>query len=336
MPDSRPPNPPQPTPQQHPLPVIPESSITLPVASSSMLPPFVVPVAIPTTTIREPQRGPSVLNSTPIFLPTTRDPEILQHPPPLPIVQESPVPLTAEPESQISSSRKRMSQSRASSEGPKKSRKTRASSLPYDPDADPGEDLDPTAVTMAALCDDTGWGRVSSKAAQIVDNHLNWKKLNREKRARMRAIMEAKKYGRDEDDPTQPGQSTSAPEQSAITNEPATSAGQSSAQTNGAEREGADVDPSGSGFDYSQDVATSRYNVQIRIGPNGETIIDEESLFVDRNVTDETADYTHVEESDVTKFVNSGTYGKRFRCCRWSAEETELFYDVSVQSMQGG
>jgi transcription factor TFIIIB component B'' len=186
---------------------------------------------------------------------------------------------------------------------------------------------------MAALCDDTGWGRVSSKAAQIVDNHLAWKKTIREKRARMRVSMEAKKYGRNEDDTAQPSQSSSAPEQSITTNEHATPAEPSSAPMNRGVRENTDGDPSGSGFDYSQNVATSRYNVQIRIGPNGETIIDEESLFVDRNATDETADYTHVEESDVTKFVNSGTYGKRFRGSRWSAEETELFFDVSVDSV---
>ncbi|KAG0707501.1 hypothetical protein DFH29DRAFT_796576 [Suillus ampliporus] len=184
---------------------------------------------------------------------------------------------------------------------------------------------------MAALCEDTGWGRVSSKASQIVDNHLAWKKTNREKRVRMRASMEARKYGRNEDDTAQPSQSSSAPEQSTVTNVATASAEPSSVPINGGQREGAVRDASGSGFDYSQDVATSRYNVQIRIGPNGETIIDEESLFVDRNPGDETADYTHVEESDVSKFVNSGTYGRRFRGSRWSAEETELFYDALSQ-----
>ncbi|KAG1754849.1 uncharacterized protein EDB91DRAFT_1233687 [Suillus paluster] len=181
---------------------------------------------------------------------------------------------------------------------------------------------------MATLCEDNGWGRVSSKAAQIVDNHLAWKKTNREKRARMRATMEAKKYGRNEDDTARPSQSSSTPEQSTVTSEVAEP---SSVPMNGGQREGAVRDASGSGFDYSEDVATSRYNVQIRIGPNGETIIDEESLFVDRNTGDDTADYTHVEESDVTKFVNSGTYGRRFRGTRWSAEETELFYDALSQ-----
>lgn len=331
IPEARPPIPP--SSQQHAPTAIAVTPLPPPVASSSMPPPIVVPVRLPITTVHAPQR-PAMPIHTPIPLPTTRDHQV-QIPQPLPalsVIREHPVvliPPPAELDSGVSSSRKRRSQSRASSEGPKKYRKTRAPSLPYDASVDPGEDLDPTAVTMATLCEDTGWGRVSTKAAQIVDNHLAWKKTNREKRARMRLSMEARKYGRNEDDTAQPGHSSSAPDQSTVTNEAAISTGHSSVPINGGQC--AVEDTSGSGFDYSQDVATSRYNVQIRIGPNGETIIDEESLFVDRNVGDETADYTHVEESDVSKFVNSGTYGRRFRGSRWSAEETELFYEALSQ-----
>ena len=84
------------------------------------------------------------------------------------------------------------------------------------------------------------------------------------------------------------------------------------------------------GFDYSENLAVSRYNVQVRIGANGETIIDEDSLFVNRDEEHRTEDYTHVEESDFTKFVNSATYSRKVRGSRWSAEETELFYNVSI------
>lgn len=331
IPETRPQIPP--SSQQHASATIAVTPLPPPIISPSMLPPIVVPVRLPIATVHAPQR-PAMPINTPIPLPTTRDHQvhISQPPSTLPVIHEHPVvviPPPAEPDSEASISRKRRSQSRASSEGPKKSRKTRAPSLPYDASVDPGEDLDPTAVTMATLCEDTGWGRVSSKAAQIVDNHLAWKKTNREKRARMRASMEARKYGRNEDDTGQSDHNSSAPDQSTVTNEAAISAESSSVPMNGSQ--GAVEDTSGNGFDYSQDVATSRYNVQIRIGPNGETIIDEESLFVDRNVGDETADYTHVEESDVSKFVNAGTYGRRFRGSRWSAEETELFYDALSQ-----
>ncbi|KIM47776.1 hypothetical protein M413DRAFT_22382 [Hebeloma cylindrosporum] len=213
-------------------------------------------------------------------------------------------------------------QSRASSSTPRP-RKRAPSPPPYDPDADPGEDIDPTTVTMAALCDDTGQGRVSRKAAEILSNHAVWKMKNREKRARIKALMEAKKYGReDEESEKDQEDAQNHSEPSANVNEPGPSTASEVAAT---------LDETGSGFDYSQDLATSRYNVQIRIGPNGETVIDEESLVVDRVENDGTDDYTHVVESDHTKFVNSGTYGKRYRGSRWSAEETELFYEALSQ-----
>jgi transcription factor TFIIIB component B'' len=169
---------------------------------------------------------------------------------------------------------------------------------------------------MATLCNDTGQGRVSSKAAEILSNHAAWKKQNREKRARMRELMEARKYGRTEQEAELLQENGVPPTPSSIT--PSTSHASTSASTD---------DPNAD-FDYTQDLAASRFNVQVRIGPNGETVIDEESLVVNREEPDETANYTHVTESDTTKFVNSGTYAKRFRGSRWSAEETELFYDV--------
>ena len=208
----------------------------------------------------------------------------------------------------------RKSRSRASSSTPRP-RKRVPSPPPYDPDADPGEDIDPTTVTMASLCSDTGQGRVSSKAAEILNNHAAWKAKNREKRARMKALMEAKKYGREEEDAEQD------PEHNTPTDEP---------NTSGTTNAPAVIDDTGNGFDYSQDLTTSRYNVQVRIGANGAMVIDEESLVVDRVEDDGTENYTHVIESDHTKFVNSGTYGKRYRGSRWSAEETELFYDVGI------
>lgn len=178
---------------------------------------------------------------------------------------------------------------------------------------------------MAALCEDTGRGRISSKAAQILNNHLAWKKSNKEKRVGLRLRMEAKKYGRNEDtDTTHVRRPEAEPVQT-----PAADATLGPPPIRPVSGHPSTVeDTSGQGFDYSEDVATSRYSVQVRIGPNGETIVDEESLFVDRNAEEDTTEYTHVEESDVTKFINSATYSKRFRGSRWSAEETELFYDV--------
>jgi len=197
-------------------------------------------------------------------------------------------------------------------------RRSRGPSLPpFNPNVDPGEDIDPTVITMATLCNDTGQGRVSSKAAEILTNHAVWKARNRERRTRMRVAMEAKKYGRQVEQETE--QHPSVPMGDAATpNDSNENAGQSTLGTD-----------EQTGIDYSQQMETSRYNVQVRIGPNGETIIDEESLVVDRAENEDTSDYIHIVESDHTKFVNSGTYGKRYRGSRWSAEETELFFNVS-------
>ncbi|KAI0275043.1 hypothetical protein BC834DRAFT_839996 [Gloeopeniophorella convolvens] len=213
------------------------------------------------------------------------------------------------------------------------SARSRGSSVPaLDPDADPGEDLDPTVVTMAAICDDTGQGRVSSKAAQIQDNHAAWKRSNRERRVRMRSLMEAKKYGRSEDVDEPNGPTPAADPSSSTTATPAVAATSGRQTPNSSGTPAPDAAPEGGfGFDYASSMATSRFNVQIRIGPNGETIVDEESLFVDRAEGHETDNYVHVEESDATKFVNSGTYSKKFRGTRWTAEETELFFAALSQ-----
>ena len=186
-------------------------------------------------------------------------------------------------------------------------RRTKKSHIPYDPDQ-PGIELDPTVVTMASICVDTGQGRVSSKATEIMKNHLAWKTANRERRAQMVAEMEAKKYGKALDSEATPNPTPLTP-----INPPAPP-GEPTARDND--------------FDYSQTMSASKFNVQVRIGPSGETVIDEESLYVDNSAEQETHDYTHVEESDTTKFVNSATHSKKLRGSRWSAVETELFYDV--------
>jgi transcription factor TFIIIB component B'' len=207
------------------------------------------------------------------------------------------------------------------SSGPSQSKSFSVPAL--DPTADPGEDLDPTVITMAAICEDTGQGRVSSKASQILDNHAAWKRSNKEKRTRMRVIMDAKKYGHTED-----VEDRSVPP---LTVGPPSSAATTSAETLDRPASTPPAIPETRfGFDYDNTMATSRFNVQVRIGPNGETIVDEESLFVDRAEEHETDNYVHVEESDATKFVNSGSYSKKFRGTRWTAEETELFYAVSI------
>ena len=197
-----------------------------------------------------------------------------------------------------------------------KRRRTKKSPAPYNLDQ-PGIELDPTVVTMASICVDTGQGRVSSKANEIMKNHLAWKAANRERRAQMVAEMEANKYGKTLDS----GAASNLP--STTTNPPPLPGTAAPAPANGPTTGESD-------FDYSQTMSASKFNVQVRIGPNGETVVDEESLYVDNSAEQDTHDYTHVEESDTTKFVNSATHSKKLRGSRWSSMETELFYDVRV------
>ena len=148
-------------------------------------------------------------------------------------------------------------------------------------------------ATMASICVNTGQGRVSSKANDIMENHVTWKAGNRERRAQMVAEMEAKKYGKALDSEAAPNSTPINPpppqeaDESAPLNEPTTG----------------DND-----FDYSQTMSASNFNAQVRIGPSGETVIDEESLYVDNSAEQYTHDYVHVGESDTTKFVNSATH----------------------------
>ncbi|KAJ7897071.1 hypothetical protein B0H14DRAFT_2494789 [Mycena olivaceomarginata] len=212
---------------------------------------------------------------------------------------------------------------------PVKKKRKKSTQPIFDPDADPGEEIDPTVVTMAELCSDNGQGRISSKAIEIQKNHLAWKQQSKEKRARMKALAEQKKYGRPEEED---GEDEAVP---AVVTEAAPVPDDSGEVIVGSSDpsvvEPAIADASGSGFDYSQDLTRSRFTVQVRIGPNGETIIDEESLTVDREDEPDTSNYTHVVESDHTKFVNSASYTKKCRGSRWSAEETDLFFEALAQ-----
>lgn len=198
---------------------------------------------------------------------------------------------------------------------------------------DPGEELDPTVVTMADLCEDTGQGRVSSKAGQIFENHANWKRANRERRARMRAISERKKYGLKEDEAEGEGEQAAnkgEPEESVVPGSPPAVV-EDEDRLGAFDADGDDEEAGGDDddFDYSAVGGGSKFAPRFRIGPNGETIIDDTSLHVDRDEEYETAGYQHVEESDATKFTNSATYGKKAHGSRWSAEETEMFFDVN-------
>lgn len=195
----------------------------------------------------------------------------------------------------------------------RRKKKRRVKKITFDLDADPGEELDPTTITMATLCEDTGQGRVSSKVAEINSNFAAWRAQSKTRRAEERARQERKKYGLLDEE-------THVEKSEQATPVPA---------TNDTQDAGAN-DPNA--FDYTQEMTPDLLVAKVRTGPNGETIIDADSLVVERDAGEpNTEGYTHVVESDISKFSNSATHSKRFRGSRWSAEETELFYNASTR-----
>ncbi|KAG5220056.1 Transcription factor TFIIIB component [Salix suchowensis] len=179
-------------------------------------------------------------------------------------------------------------------------KKVRSPSLPrFDPDEGPGEELDPTVITMASLCSDTGQGRISSKASRSRKTTQIGER---------RELAELKKYGR----LTEDGEEAPLP-------------------TLLRHRRSLVFNISRIAWRTRRRRGRVRLHSRLRIGPNGETIIDEESLVVDRAQDVDTSTYTHVVESDTSKFINSGTYRKKCRGSRWSKEETELFFNALSQ-----
>ncbi|POW06923.1 hypothetical protein PSTT_08658 [Puccinia striiformis] len=71
----------------------------------------------------------------------------------------------------------------------------------------------------------------------------------------------------------------------------------------------------------------SLYAPQLRV-VNGQMILDQDSLEVDRQDQEVELDEMEVvEESDATRLVNSNTWSKSIRGERWTVNDTGLFYD---------
>jgi len=94
-----------------------------------------------------------------------------------------------------------------------------------------------------------------------------------------------------------------------------------------AEITGQDLDE----FSYTESLKASHYAPQVRIGANGEVVLDMDSLQVDRAADPEfVEEYSHIEENDQSRYTNSNSWSKR-RIVRWSKEDTALFYDALRQ-----
>lgn len=212
--------------------------------------------------------------------------------------------------------------------------------------------VDPDAITMAELCMDLGVGRPSSRTEESVGKSLEWKArqriLRQQARERQKAkysIIAGRVEGTGEDG-----------EAGAIADGNVEEAGNGLGEEEDGEQElGAaarrlqqvetnteatnlppEPDPQ-SGGDNNHDLSslrTNRHAVQVRLDENGDIVMDELSLTVDRYEAARAEapedSYELVEEAERDRFVNSLTWSKKLTGSRWTKEETDLFYYVSL------
>ncbi|KAG8989063.1 Transcription factor TFIIIB component B [Tulasnella sp. 427] len=205
--------------------------------------------------------------------------------------------------------------------------------------------VDPDAITMAELCVDLGVGRPSSRTEESIEKSLEWKErqkvLRQQARQRQKAkysivasLAEGAADGTNEPGATTGGQPIEGGEgdqdlgaaarrlQDVETNAEASGLAPPPSEDVRNERDDNHHDLSG--------LQTNRHAVQVRLDENGEIVMDELSLTVDRyeeaRAEAMREDYELVEEAERDRFVNSLTWSKKLSGSRWTKEETELFY----------
>ncbi|KAF8463395.1 hypothetical protein JB92DRAFT_3066625 [Gautieria morchelliformis] len=202
---------------------------------------------------------------------------------------------------------------------PKKRRRRGETVERAEPEGTP-EPIDPTQMKMSAICDDPGSGRLSSRWESSQIQYADARQRAREDRAR--AIAQADE---DERESGRIGTKKGAPK-------PVLPGEGEAADREGDESVMENTGQNPDDFTYTESLKASRYAPQVRIGANDEIVLDMESLQVDRAADPEFGEeaYSHVEESDQSKFTNSSSWSKR-RVVRWSKEDTALFYDALRQ-----
>lgn len=219
--------------------------------------------------------------------------------------------------------------------------------IPLDDDGEPME-LNPDSVTMAELCMDMGVGRPSTRTEESVIKAVEWKQKQRLVRQQARERQKERvRLSRKTDESVE---------------QPLSNDADGAVNAGGGEREGSQAAPEDEvsvsaaterlqAAESSNDVVaqaqteqaadadviigslrTNRYAAQVRLDENGDIIMDDLSLTVDRHEAARAeaggVEYELVEEAEKDRFVNSLTWSKKLTGQRWSREETDLFYHV--------
>lgn len=213
-----------------------------------------------------------------------------------------------------------------------------------DEDGEPLE-LDPENVTMAQLCLDMGVGRPSTRTEESVIKATEWKQkqrhLRQHARERQKAkVLESLKAKADEEHGAgpKPTEDDAAPEEE---HEDPLAASAATERLHAAEQSGEIAAQAQS--EQEADLSTLRTNkfaAQVRLDENGEIIMDDLSLTVDRHEAAReegggTLEHELVEEAERDRFINSLTWSKKLTGQRWTREETDLFYYVSRIGVPG-
>ena len=199
--------------------------------------------------------------------------------------------------------------------------------------------VDPVSTTMSELATakDAVWGRESSRGRQMTQLVVDKKEQRRLARQKMkeRTFNEhARKQARAR------GEDVPATDDEGASKEDATTTGRRSGSpaalngddANGAAAKEADANEDEEDDDDVGELTETFYVPQMRI-VDGQMVIDDASLEVDRAM-DPNAQMDGprevIEETGRERMVNSATWSKHaIKTDKWTAEETEEFYDVS-------
>ena len=248
-------------------------------------------------------RMPTADNDPPVRIPTPMANSVL--PGPITVDQQQPRTNPTPATSQATSKKKGKQRATGDTgrdgdddndaEGAKKRKRGRKKQRSQTPEGGESLEIEPGVVRMTDLCRDTHIGRKSKRYEEI--EKLDWTEIVRKQRQRKAEIEAAKAAGVDIAIETVDQRLDRLARENINRNPGAATGG------------GAMLAP------------------QMRV-VNGQLVLDEQSLQIDRRERDAGDNGPHelIEESNLTRRVNSGTWGRRERTERWDDEETEKFF----------
>lgn len=220
-----------------------------------------------------------------------------------------------------------------------------------------GPSIDPSSMTMAEIASHPGFGRVSARGMELQARRIELAREKREKLLRRKGregtADGSVRHSSENEDDGGPQTTESAYAQlmkkQAQAEKDARAAAKTKKVNGGAESDpgnnGKDNDPDDDDDDDDNDNDNGDINendhfrernaaAQIRI-ENGNIIIDESSLQIESGQALNDFDLGNmeiIEEHDKDRFINAFSYQRKPRGTRWTREETDLLFEVSLHA----